>query len=459
MFFEEAAVYPRITKSYTPTTVHGKLFDIPRALQQYPDTELKLFYIPDSGLDCDGKIVYYRDFLEHPCCFREDGTFSFEFRPQQEGEYTFKLMVYKNGEKFRELGTFSCYALDSDLYDLVPWKGDTHVHTLHSACGKFDEEPSYAAATARERGLDFVFITDHIQRDPSIFACDALKEFSSDFSVYPGEECHAIKSKDENTFYKATLYMSLHQLSLGASYGVSDYTNEHFEEYQQFIEARKLTLDQNISEDQRTLMAAIDWIVDKTHEFGGISIFAHPFWRPSTRLNLAPEVRQYILNNGKFDAIEVFGLGSPGHSNASFVEGNCQCANWLMEESIRLGRRLPVTGSTDSHNARALLGYQYTLLFAEDDTLEAAKEAIKSGKTVAVSNMPGQNPFMYGSPRLVQYACFLLREYFPEHDEACAAEGKLMLRALRGECSAELVKSYSEGLTEGLWKRFSGKNQ
>ena len=60
MFFEEAAVYPRITKSHTPVTVHGKLFDIPRALQQYPDTELKLFYIPDSGLDCDGKIVYRR---------------------------------------------------------------------------------------------------------------------------------------------------------------------------------------------------------------------------------------------------------------------------------------------------------------------------------------------------------------------------------------------------------------
>ena len=196
MFFEEAAVYPRITKSYTPTTVHGKLFDIPRAIQQYPDAELKLFYIPGDGLDSDGNIVYYRDFIEHPCRFDADGTFSFEFQPRQEGEYTFKLQVFKDGVKFNELGSFSCYALDSDLYDLVPRKGDTHVHTLNSACGKLDEEPSYAAATARERGLDFVFITDHIQRDPSIAARDALDKFGSDFRVYPGEECHAIKSKD-----------------------------------------------------------------------------------------------------------------------------------------------------------------------------------------------------------------------------------------------------------------------
>ena len=109
----------------------------------------------------------------------------------------------------------------------------------------------------------------------------------------------------------------------------------------------------SISEDERTVMAAIDWIVDKNHEFGGIAIFCHPFRRPELRLNFTSKVRQYILENGKYDAVEVIGLG--GRSK-EFFEDNINCLNWLADESVRCGRRIPVTGSTDSHDAQSISG-------------------------------------------------------------------------------------------------------
>lgn len=454
MFFEEIAVYPRVVKVNTDTVINGKFFDIPRNIWREPGTELKLSYVPECGVFDDRTVSDYGAFRDYECEFKSDGTFSFSFSAAKEGEYSFRITLVKDGKKVLDYADFSCYALEDDLYALKPYKGDTHVHTCFSRCGSVKEEPSYVAAFGRERGLDFMFITDHLQREPSILAQDALAGFNSDFRVYPGEECHVPKYAVDVLFDTKHIYSSIHQLALGTSQGVIKYTNDNFEEYQKFVDDRKAELDPELPDAERTVMAAIDWIVKKTHEFGGISIFCHPFWKPHMRLNLTRAVRQYILENGRYDAVEVIGLGG---SKAEYFEGNVRCMNWLTEESIKLGRRIPVTGSTDSHNAREISGIQYTLLFARENSCEEVISSIRDGKAVAVSCNFGGYPFVYGDTRLADYAGFLLREFYPEHDEICAAEGKLMLQVLRGTCDKKLAADYSKNLLESLWNRFIGR--
>ena len=282
-----------------------------------------------------------------------------------------------------------------------------------------------------------------------------MAAFESDFRIYPGEECHVMARKCTTPDYLDINFVmsGIHQLSLGASCSVIEYTNEHFDEYTQFLEKRMAELPADVSESQRKLMAGLDWIVKKTHEFGGLSVFAHPFWKPCDRLNLPPKVREYIFENGLFDAVEVIGLGS-GDNDPGYYAGIVECMAWLYDKAARYGRRIPVTGATDCHHARSLAGYQYTMAFARENTLESIMDAIRSGRTLACRSYPGEHPFFWGDFRLVRYAEFLQRDFFPEHDEMCVIDGKLMLQTLRGDSPLESVNSISRDCTEKLFRRY-----
>jgi hypothetical protein len=56
--------------------------------------------------------------------------------------------------------------------------------------------------------------------------------------------------------------------------------------------------------------------------------------------------------------------------------------------------------------------------------------------------------------RFAQYVNFLIREYFPEHDEACSIDGKLMLQVQRGDIPLETANAYGKGRLETLRKRY-----
>lgn len=51
------------------------------------------------------------------------------------------------------------YALESDLYNLKPLRGDLHCHTVFS--GGF-ETPDMVVKATKKHGFDFIAITDHI---------------------------------------------------------------------------------------------------------------------------------------------------------------------------------------------------------------------------------------------------------------------------------------------------------
>ncbi|MBQ6470456.1 MAG: hypothetical protein IJJ33_00605 [Victivallales bacterium] len=64
------------------------------------------------------------------------------------------------------------------------------------------------------------------------------------------------------------------------------------------------------------------------------------------------------------------------------------------------------------------------------------------------------SPRLWGSFRLVRYVQFLMREYFPEHDELCQTEGNMMLSALRGHLSKEVISGFASQLTRKCLERF-----
>lgn len=55
---------------------------------------------------------------------------------------------------------------------------------------------------------------------------------------------------------------------------------------------------------------------------------------------------------------------------------------------------------------------------------------------MALEQRPGEAPHFYGPQRLVQYAAFLHRFYFPRHDDICREEGRLLLEVQRGNAQA-----------------------
>lgn len=72
---------------------------------------------------------------------------------------------------------------------------------------------------------------------------------------------------------------------------------------------------------------------------------------------------------------------------------------------------------------------------------------------MAIEAIPGETVRAYGPFRFMKYALFLIREVFPEHDELCFEEGKLMMEYLAGdEKAAEKLKA-CKGRTVALYKK------
>ncbi len=157
-----------------------------------------------------------------------------------------------------------------------------------------------------------------------------------------------------------------------------------------------------------------------------------------------------IFQRRRFDALEVIG-GFFRHQPRS---NNFQILRWC-EESAK-GNRFPVVGLSDSHgvdffplsNTSAanneglsavesrsadLMGWYYTIVFANENTVPALCTAIRAHNCVAVSQPSGERPEIFGDFRQARYASFLIREYFPILRHYCQEEGSLMLDYLAGD--------------------------
>ena len=97
-------------------------------------------------------------------------------------------------------------------------------------------------------------------------------------------------------------------------------------------------------------------------------------------------------------------------------------------------------GSTDSHscvhNDEAFVAS--TIVFTAENTREGLISAIKDMYSVAVDSISKEHRLV-GETRFIRYGDFLLREFFPLHDELTFEEGRLMKDYVCGDESAEAL--------------------
>ncbi len=421
----------------------------------FADGDFLLRYVPCDGVfPEDGRPAQWDQFRQiDTAALADNQTMEVEFTFSAEGEYTFRLYRRDEDGDERLVMQFAMYALEADLFALRPYKGDIHNHSSYSECGCRDDNPRYVAAIARYCGLDFLSISDHMQRLPSVIAMEFVDSFKTDYRLFPAQEMHMLGERVSTLFCRNRFLCYNHLVAWGVEADLARDMNDNFEEYMLEVTGRAAAIhDPSMSEDMKFICAGADWICDRIHEYGGMVVFCHPFWKPNGRYNLPAPVREYILANRKWDVIEV--LQSADHDDPCHNAGICQSISWWQEASIKAGRMLPLVGVTDTHDVEAgERGTRYTLVFAPNSSYAALREAMTCGNALG-AEQNGQSCIFVGKPRLVNYAYFLAREYFREHDDICRTEGSLMREYLNGGCDAKTVSDYAEGRIERLFRKY-----
>lgn len=329
-----------------------------------------------------------------------DGLWSFEYDFPGEQRYSVKIKV---GERVKFNGYI--FAVSGELAALRAYKGDTHTHT----CRSDGKEPPFDTAVAYlGAGYDFVSITDHHKYAPSIEARDMLAPLTDRFTVIPGEEVH----NGQMAYF--------HAVNLGGASSV----NEIIENDPDYVEAELARIT-----DSHTFPDGVDrdtaayriFISEQIRKAGGVSILSHPFWDAYGEYNMERRELEYHLTNNTFDALELF-AGNDNSGNGD----NLEIAVW--GEIRATGRRVSVLGASDNHNRHSLVtrfNKNLSVVFARGawDILDA----VRRGDTVAVKRVDDKNFLALGDYRLVNYARFLLAEFYPEYTELCAAAAEAIL--------------------------------
>jgi hypothetical protein len=188
-----------------------------------------------------------------------------------------------------------------------------------------------------------------------------------------------------------------------------------------------------------------------------MSIFCHPYWKnrfngASQEYYISEALTDQIFDDRHFDAYEVLG----GYAISELDSNTLQISRYNEE---RLNGQLPIVGVSDAHGCyNELFGWYYTIVFAESNAFDDIKNAVCSCFSVAVEKLPDREFRVYGPLRLVRYALFLIKEYFPKHDAICAEEGMLMMDWIKGDTDASEKLSKLAGRTTAWLIDCFGRN-
>lgn len=359
--------------------------------------------------------------------------------------------IVKDGKRIVRL---SVYSLLPDLVSRYPFRGDLHMHTCRSD-GK--QAPAIVAAEYRKNGYDFLAITDHDSYYPSLEAINTYKDVPIEYNLVTGEEVH-LEGNDIHIVnfggkYSVNALMpGDHHIDVGDGKELRSIDGEcpdviSVEEYKKQVNELAETL--NIPEGiEKFTYAACVWIFNHIKKADGLGIFCHPYWLQNV-FQVPETLVEYIMENQPFDAFEVLG-------GESYFEQNGFQASRYYDDRIK-GRHYPIVGSTDSHscvhNDGALIAS--TIVFAPENTREGIVSSIKDFYSVAVDSI-SKELRLVGETRFVRYGCFLLREFFPLHDELVFEEGRLMKEYACGdEDAAEALRFISGRMKKQREKYFS----
>lgn len=308
------------------------------------------------------------------------GKAEFEFTPV--GEQKHRIYVDTGSRRI----TFEVFSLEKDLYELNPYKGDTHMHSTESD-GLFT--PAEVVAAYYERGYDYIAITDHHKYRGSEKIAKTVDKIAKRFKVYPGEEVH---NRGMGYFHII-------------NFGGSDSVNEIILADTDGVFA-SVTADAERLKKEYSLPDYVDakefafrkWVSDKIREFGGVSVLCHPYWDAYGEYNMQTPMLETLLKNGVYDAFEVV--------DDDDKTGNGVNLQVAMYNELRAdGVKIPIVGASDCHNVVSeLFDKFFTYAFAKD--VGDVKNAVKDFKSVAVERI-GNEYRVHGPFRLVRYARFL----------------------------------------------------
>ena len=361
------------------------------------------------------------------------GEIQFDFTPGENGEY--QLILYSEENPGKPITTTAFYVVRSELIKLRPCKGDFHMHTCYSD-GR--QSPGYMAAHGRALGFDFAAITDHRIYDSSLEAIERAEEYGMDILLFPGEEINYYLGLGHIVSINAD--RSISDTVRGKDYTIDELAERIAEEVGEELDDLDMLPGKN-----RALFGYYCGIVKKIHQAGGIAITAHPYWTSQGTYDLARKTYEQILESRIFDAVEVFG-------GQGFQKNMLSLAR--INQYHNENKKITLLGNSDAHNAyNHTMGQTWTIVFSESLTHEGILKGIKEGRTVpCVTSGGSDNTIAVGDTELVEYSYFLLREFFPRHDEICTVLGGLYKRALRTgrqlegtkDLQAELQDFYDE---------------
>ncbi len=345
------------------------------------------------------------------------GYIAFDYKFDEEMEYVISLR--KDGKIVQD---FYIYALNADLYELTPLRGDLHSHSFRSDGLR---DPAAHSGHYREQGYDFVALTDHNRYYPGGEVDEVFAGVNTGFARVYGEEVHCPGSV-------------VHIVHVGGRESVAErYVLDKSGTYNAEIAEYESKVPSSVPEKYRAKYARAQWACDAIHAVGGLAIFPHPYWRLSVKCyNVCDELSEILLKSGMFDAYEL--VGSMG-----FTGVNLSISHWAQLRAE--GLKISVVGSSDVHKFEKSNDFpvHFTVCFAKGNDNDSIIEAIKKGLAVGVETADSGYNLQhraYGDHRLVMYAQFLLAHYFPNRMRIVEGEGIAMRRFAMGEAPKELIE-------------------
>lgn len=420
-------VFPSVVKSGENTEIFIK----PRGDHaQFNDTlDYVIKFVPMECCNVSYELSRFAGDFDTIGAKSKNGSITFTYCFEEEQEWSVIIQEKDDPGKKK---VFHIYSVFSDLYGKKAYKGDLHVHSNRS---DGNEEPAIVAANYRKAGFDFMAITDHHRWRPSKEAIDKYKNVDIDLKLFLGEEVHVPGNY-------------IHVINFGGKFSVNE-----------LYENNKEKIDAEISKNAKNLSVpdginALEyfyrkWIANQIREGEGLSILVHPFWIWCDEYNMQTKMTNYLFETNCFDAFEVLG-------GQSTKENNMQTA--LYNEQRAKGRIIPVVGSSDSHGTEPPVWFNIvkTILFSEDLEFDNIYKNIKELHSVAVETSGEECYRVDGPYRIVKYAMFLMKNYFPRHDELCIEEGILMKNYICGDEDAKAQLSQHAGRTKKYADRFFG---
>ncbi len=329
--------------------------------------------------------------------------------------------------------TLEMYSVAEDLYGLKPYKGDLHLHSNRS---DGIESPATTAANYRKAGYDFIAITDHHIYDSAGLANEVFADLDTGLAIYNGEEVHS------------DYIGQIHMVNFDSTASVND--RIRFDREAVLAEVDVIKESPALADcTDKTDIAWRTWVYREIKKTGGLAIFPHPYWEVCGAEHASPEAIDYTFHHHLTDAVEIY--GGIGHR-----QNNLQAL--LYQDMREAGFAYPLVASTDSHSSREhgfeYFGNAYTVAFSKD--AKSVRTAIEAGLTVGVQSEPGQRENITGSLRLAKYVDFLIDNYFPLHDELCAAAGMMMRKYALGDNRAKVLCEGTEAYIRELEAGFFG---